>query len=79
MALYHPVATLADLPIDTGRETGTYDFKQTVDPKNKRELAKDVAAFANATGGAGAVGAIEDTEKGTLQEYARCPKLSPSW
>lgn len=74
MALYRVVATTADLPTPSAsRESGTYDFKVTVDvapgPK-RRELAKDVAAFANATGGVILVGAEEDRDAGTLRRYA---------
>ncbi len=70
MALYRSVGTAADLPaVGTGRESGTYDFKASVDPAKKVELAKDVAAFANATGGVILVGAEEDRDLGTLKRY----------
>ncbi|HEY6476697.1 MAG TPA: ATP-binding protein [Polyangia bacterium] len=75
MALFKPVVTSADLPLEgTSRESGTYDFKRTVDPAKKRELAKDVAAFANAMGGVVLVGADEDRDTGTLREYAPMPE-----
>jgi hypothetical protein len=75
MALFKPVATAADLPaVGESRESGTYDFKRTVDPAKKRELAKDVAAFANATGGVVLVGADEDRDTGKLREYAPLPE-----
>jgi hypothetical protein len=74
MALYRPVATAADLPAPgAGRESGTYDFKGAVDPTagpKRRELAKDVAAFANATGGVILVGAVEDPATGALERYS---------
>lgn len=69
MALFHPIITTADLPpIGTGRESGTFDFKGTVNRADKREMAKDVAAFANALGGVILVGVYE--AKGTLSRYA---------
>lgn len=69
MALFRPIAAPTDLPaMGTGRESGTFDFKGEVDVANQRELAKDVAAFANALGGVILVGAYED--KGTLGRYA---------
>lgn len=71
MALFRPVATTADLPaLGEGRESGTYDFKGSVDAGKKKELAKDVAAFANATGGVILVGAEEDRETGSIRKYA---------
>jgi hypothetical protein len=74
MALYRPVAATADLPgAGAGRESGTYDFKGGVDPTpgaKRRELAKDVAAFANATGGVILVGAVEDKATGALEKYS---------
>ncbi len=71
MALFRPVATTDDLPHPgTGSETGTYEFKGSVDLAKRRELAKDVAAFANATGGVILVGAEQDEVTGTLRKYA---------
>jgi hypothetical protein len=75
VALFKPIADPADLPpLGAGRESGTFDFKGSVDPAKKRELAKDVAAFANATGGVVLVGAVEDPETGRLREYAPMPE-----
>jgi hypothetical protein len=78
VALFRPVATTADLPaLGAGRESGTYDFKGAVDPTpgpKRRELAKDAAAFANATGGVVLVGAEEDEETGTLRKYNPMPE-----
>jgi len=64
------MTTPADLPSPgAGRETGTLDFKGDQDPADQRELAKDIAGFANALGGALLVGAYEDTTKGVLGTY----------
>lgn len=43
--------------LGVAHERGRLDFKATVDPQNRLELAKDVAAFANASGGTLWVGA----------------------
>ena len=78
VALFRPVATTADLPaLSAGRESGTYDFKGSVDLAKKRELAKDVAAFANATGGVILIGAEEDKDAGTLRRYAPMDEGGP--
>lgn len=70
MALFKPVLTPADLPpTGTSRETGTFDFKGRQEPSEQRELAKDVAALANATGGVVLVGAQEDKNHRTLGIY----------
>jgi hypothetical protein len=56
------VARFEELPSPTGadaREQYVLDFKETVDPANWWELAKDVAAFANAIGGVILVGVKE--------------------
>jgi len=75
VALFRPVLKTADLPeIGTARETGTYDFKGSADPTDPRELAKDVAAFANAFGGVVLVGAVEDEQTHTLKEYSPLPR-----
>lgn len=71
MALFRTITTTDDLPdIGAGRESGTFDFKGAANPADKRELAKDVAAFANALGGVVLVGAVEHEELGTLQKYS---------
>jgi len=57
-----------DLPKVGDNETLTLDFKQTVDPKNLGELAKDMAAFANSQGGTIIVGAVEENEQLTRYE-----------
>jgi hypothetical protein len=70
MALFRTITTSADLPNPgTGRETGTFDFKGSADPTNQRELAKDIAGFANSLGGVVLVGAVEDSTTGTLLRY----------
>jgi hypothetical protein len=72
VALFRVITTPADLPPKgTGRENGTFDFKgkSEVDPDDQRELAKDVAAFANALGGVLLVGAEEDKKTHTLGQY----------
>jgi hypothetical protein len=70
VAIFRPATRPTDLPdVGTARETGAYDFKGSADPTNQRELAKDVAAFANALGGVVLVGAVEDTSTRTLKEY----------
>lgn len=53
----------------TSRESGTFDFKEAPDPPHARELAKDVAAFANALGAVIIVGTVEDKKHGTLGRY----------
>jgi schlafen family protein len=62
MPRYVPILLWSDLPTDMGvvvREGYAIDFKETVDPENRAEHAKDVAAFTNAYGGTIIVGAIE--------------------
>jgi len=71
VALFQPLTSPATLPPKgTSRESGTFDFKGSADPTNARELAKDVAAFANAFGGVVLVGAVEDQATHTLKEYS---------
>jgi hypothetical protein len=70
VAIFRPATRPTELPEkDTARESGTYDFKGSVDPTDARELAKDVAAFANAFGGVVLVGAVEDSATRTLLKY----------
>lgn len=70
MALFTVLTTAAQLPLPgTSRETGTFDFKARPDPQDQRELAKDIAAFANATGGVLLAGAQEDRASGSLSGY----------
>lgn len=62
-----------DLPlVGIAREQLLVDFKAQVDPKRHFELAKDVAAFANASGGVVLVGAVE--ENGKLARYNPLPE-----
>jgi hypothetical protein len=56
-----PILGQADLPlVGEAFETGGVDFKGKIDESDHRELAKDVAALANSTGGTVLVGAFED-------------------
>jgi hypothetical protein len=74
--LHKPITVAIDLPPKgTSRESGTFDFKGEQDPDDQRELAKDVAAFANALGGTILVGAVEDRKRGTLGCYKPMPRL----
>ncbi len=50
-------------PLGTSRETSLYDFKVTVADAKPFEFAKDVAAFANASGGTLLIGAREHDRK----------------
>jgi hypothetical protein len=76
VALFKPITTPDDLPpVGASRESGTFDFKESQDPGNKQELAKDVAAFANSLGGIVLVGAVEDRKRGTLGLYKPIPQL----
>lgn len=52
MPLYRRVMTEADLPpVGTSWESSACDFKSDCDSTRFTEMAKDMAAFANATGG----------------------------
>jgi Putative DNA-binding domain len=53
------IESQADLPAFSTAESEELDWKQTVDPKKPEELAKDMAAMANAEGGAIIVGVSE--------------------
>ena len=76
MALFKPILVSPDLPaVGASRESGTFDFKAEQDPANQRELAKDVAAFANGLGGVVLVGAVEDKKRGTLSAYKPMARL----
>lgn len=76
---FQPITTTEELPsIGHTYETYCFDMKRTVekvqDPAGKKqfeyiELAKDVAAFANSTGGVILVGACENQTTGTLASY----------
>jgi hypothetical protein len=67
MPFFTPVRATADLPPPLGATTGAsesegWEFKQTYAPENHREMAKDMAAFANAMGGAIIIGTTADDE-----------------
>jgi predicted HTH transcriptional regulator len=63
---------LSDLPpVGANAEHLGIDLKQEVgDPRNYQEMAKDVAAFANASGGVILVGAIEDRARRIVARYS---------
>jgi hypothetical protein len=68
VSLYRRVDTSTGLPpIGTIWESPTCDFKSHGDPTRFTEMAKDIAAFANATGGVLLVKAVES--QGRLQRY----------
>ena len=74
VAIFRPILEAGTLPPPKiGRESGTYDFKRKVDPRDTRELAKDVASLANAFGGILLVRAIENEATHTLEEYDPLP------
>jgi hypothetical protein len=66
--LFTPIRATADLPPPVGgattraSETERWDFKQTLAPTAHREMAKDMAAFANAMGGAIIIGTTADDQ-----------------
>lgn len=62
--MFKPILTPTDLPPDGAASEGLeIDAKATVHPGNLFELAKDVAAFANAVGGTILVGVTEGPDK----------------
>src|SRR5262245_57289339 len=64
MASFKVFEQASDLPgAGTSREEFSLDAKVTYDPAKKFEMGKDVAAFANASGGALLIGAYEDSAK----------------
>lgn len=64
MALFKVYEQTADLPAQgSSREALILDAKATYDLAKKFEMGKDVAAFANASGGAILIGAYEDAAK----------------
>jgi hypothetical protein len=71
VAFYKPMTAPEHLPPkETGRETRSQDFKARVDDlRDHQELAKDVAAFANAFGGVILVGACEDQKTRVVSHY----------
>lgn len=70
MGLFQPITASSQLPqAGTNAETLALDIKREVDTKEHLELAKDVTAFANATGGVILVGAIEDRKHGSVGRY----------
>lgn len=70
MAIFQPVTSPGDLPeAGSNAENLAFDIKQDVNPRAYAELAKDVAAFANATGGVILIGAAEDRKHGIIGRY----------
>ena len=68
MSLYRRVSGPTDLPpAGTSWESPTCDFKSHADPTRFTEMAKDMAAFANGTGGVILIKAAES--QGRLQRY----------
>ena len=69
VGLFQPITNSDHLPpVGANAENLGLDIK-TVDKGDSFERAKDVAAFANASGGVLLVGAAEDLERGTLATY----------
>jgi len=72
--MFTPISVTTDLPpISSSRESDVIDFKGRYSGRDRTEMAKDVAAFANAFGGVILVGAYEDTKTGTLTFYKPMP------
>jgi hypothetical protein len=70
VGLFQPITNTSHLPqVGTSAENLALDIKMTVDPGAYFELAKDVAAFANASGGVILVGAAEDRRRGSVGRY----------
>jgi len=60
---WKPIATRADLPLPQTEESEHLEFKREPWPDTddgKREIARDVAQFANHLGGSIIVGAVDD-------------------
>ncbi len=67
---FRPVITPTDLPtIGARREDLNFDFKREILKATQEELAKDVAAFANASGGTILVGADENFSTNALSGW----------
>lgn len=66
MALFTPILSAAGLPaagpLTRSREAERIDFKSGYDPAARSEMAKDMAAFANALGGVVLIGTSRDDE-----------------
>src|SRR5947207_14973186 len=71
MALFKLIMRPEDLPpVGSAREILALDFKRDLyDLAKPFEMAKDVAAFANASGGSILVGADEDQARHVLASY----------
>jgi hypothetical protein len=76
---YRPVHKSEELPaLGAKREDFNYEFKSTVADAFQAELAKDVAAFANAAGGTILVGASEDKSTNSLQGWVKLSSTEAS-
>lgn len=66
MALFKPILSASDLPpigpLTRGAEAQRIDFKSGYNPGARAEMAKDIAAFANALGGVLLIGTTKDDE-----------------
>jgi hypothetical protein len=71
VALFRVIQHEGDLPAEgAGAERLSFDLKQTYgDPPDREEMAKDMAAFANASGGVVLVGVVEDQRHGVVGRY----------
>lgn len=70
MGLFQPITNTSHLPqVGSNAENLALDIKQTVETRDYFELAKDVAAFANASGGVILVGSAEDRTRGSIGRY----------
>lgn len=68
--MFKPIATPEALPAVGARaEDLNLDFKVSVKSASRYELAKDMAAFANASGGVILVGAAEEKNSNTLSKW----------
>src|SRR5690349_6921556 len=72
--MLQPIRNEIDLPKEgISYEVLNLEFKETFNPEDRQEMAKDVAAFANAVGGTLLVGAIGQDER--LAQYKPLPHL----
>lgn len=73
--MFKPMQLPSDLPpVGAGREHFAFDMKAVGIPAKTFEMAKDMAAFANSTGGTILIGAVESRNSGTLESYRPMPE-----
>lgn len=73
--MFEPIQVPADLPaIGAAREHFAFDMKSIGNAGRRFEMAKDMAAFANSTGGTILVGAVESKSTGNLESYRPMPE-----